>query len=231
MTLLQLGIGTVNDVVDARFDAGLKPGKPIPAGLVDAGAARLLGAGCFVAGTALAATVAPALALLAVVVAGIGFAYDLALKGTIWSWLPFAVGIPLLPVYGWLGARGGLPAPFAVLVPVAVAAGAALAIGNSLVDVERDVAAGRTSIAARLGRPRAARLTAVVFLLVAAVDMLSLGPWWSQASATVSVAGAAVAVVAASWAIGRPARAEMAWRIEAVSMAVAAIGWVAAVFA
>ena len=31
-------------------------------------------------------------------------------KGTAWSWLPFAVGIPLLPVYGWLGAAGALPA-------------------------------------------------------------------------------------------------------------------------
>jgi 4-hydroxybenzoate polyprenyltransferase len=40
MTLLQLGIGTLNDVVDAPADAGVKPGKPIPAGLVDPGAAR-----------------------------------------------------------------------------------------------------------------------------------------------------------------------------------------------
>src|SRR5580765_746158 len=34
MTALQLGIGTVNDVVDAPRDAGRKAGKPIPDGLV-----------------------------------------------------------------------------------------------------------------------------------------------------------------------------------------------------
>ena len=55
------------------------------------------------------------------VVLAIGYGYDLAFKGTAWSWLPFAVGIPLLPVFGWLGATGGLPASFAVLLPVAVA--------------------------------------------------------------------------------------------------------------
>ena len=68
---------------------------------------------------------------LAVVVLGVGVAYDLWAKGTPWSWLPFAVGIPLLPVYGWVGATGSPPGFFAVLVPMAVLAGAALAIANA----------------------------------------------------------------------------------------------------
>ena len=34
MTALQVSIGTLNDLVDAPRDAGRKPGKPIPAGLV-----------------------------------------------------------------------------------------------------------------------------------------------------------------------------------------------------
>ena len=42
-----------------------------------------------------------------VVVLAIGYGYDLRFKGTAWSWLPFAVGIPLLPVFGWVGATGG----------------------------------------------------------------------------------------------------------------------------
>ena len=46
MTLLQLGIGTVNDVVDAPHDAGRKPGKPIPAGLVGGRAALVAGRSC-----------------------------------------------------------------------------------------------------------------------------------------------------------------------------------------
>ena len=40
MTALQVSIGTLNDIVDAPRDAGHKPGKPIPAGLVTPGIAR-----------------------------------------------------------------------------------------------------------------------------------------------------------------------------------------------
>ena len=50
MTLLQLGIGTVNDLVDAPRDAGRKQGKPIPGGLVSATAARVVAIACFAAG-------------------------------------------------------------------------------------------------------------------------------------------------------------------------------------
>ena len=135
MTLLQLGIGTTNDVVDAAHDAGRKPGKPIPAGLVAPGSARVAAVACFAGGALLAATVIPALVALSLLVIAIGLAYDLRLKGTARSWLPFAVGILVLPVYGWLGATGSLAPAFAALIPAAVLAGAALAIGNSLVDV------------------------------------------------------------------------------------------------
>src|SRR4051794_30758064 len=167
MTLLQLGIGTTNDVVDAPFDAGLKPGKPIPAGLMPREAAAALAIAWFIAGAVAAATAGVGIAGVALVVIAVGLTYDLWLKGTAWSWLPFAIGIPILPVYGWLGARGSLEPAFAVLVPAAIIAGAALAIGNSIVDIERDVAAGRTSVAARLGRPRAAWAAAGLLLAVA----------------------------------------------------------------
>ena len=92
---------------------------------------------------------------LAVVVLAIGYGYDLVFKGTAWSWVPFAVGIPLLPVFGWLGAAGSLPSSFAVLLPVAVVAGTGLAIANARADLERDTAAGVDSVAVRLGSERA----------------------------------------------------------------------------
>ncbi|HEX2755113.1 MAG TPA: UbiA family prenyltransferase, partial [Candidatus Limnocylindrales bacterium] len=85
MTLLQLGIGTVNDIVDAPRDAGHKAGKPIPAGLVPAPAARTAAVACFFSGILLAAWVSIVTGVLALVVIGIGLAYDLRLKGTAWS--------------------------------------------------------------------------------------------------------------------------------------------------
>jgi 4-hydroxybenzoate polyprenyltransferase len=231
MTLLQLAIGTVNDVVDAPSDSGRKPGKPIPAGLVAANAARNAAAGLALVGILLAATVSLPLAVLAVVVFGIGLWYDLRLKGTAWSWLPFAVGIPILPVYGWLGATGSLVPAFAVLVPAAVAGGAALAISNSLVDVERDVDAGRSSVAARLGPVRAA---GVATALVAGVGAAATATAWlagATALELVALLGlGAVALLAAAVAPGRPAAdREWAWRIEAVALGGTAVLWIAAV--
>ena len=42
MTVVQFGIGALNDVVDAPRDAGRKPGKPIPAGAVNRRSAEVL---------------------------------------------------------------------------------------------------------------------------------------------------------------------------------------------
>jgi 4-hydroxybenzoate polyprenyltransferase len=229
MTALQLGIGTVNDLVDAPADAGRKPGKPIPAGLVAAGRARSLAIALFVVGIVLATSLSVAVAAVSVLVTGIGLAYDLRLKGTAWSWLPFAVGIPLLPVFGWLAARGSLPGFFAVLVPTAVVAGAALAIGNALVDVDRDRAAGQTSVALALGEGRAPW---VVVLLVGLVWLVAVG------SSVLRGVGPAVGVgllglpaVLAGLFARRPdpGRRERAWRTEAISIGAAAVAWLLAV--
>ena len=100
-----------------------------------------------------------------------GLAYDLRLKGTRWSWVPYAVGIPLLPVFAWIGATGTLPAAFAVLVPIAMLAGAALAVANALADVERDPGAGTETIATSLGLVRARRIGAVLRGLVVAAAL------------------------------------------------------------
>ncbi len=230
MTALQLGIGSLNDVMDAPSDAGRKPGKPIPAGLVPASSARTLSVALFLAGIALAATVSIALAVIAVVVVGVGLAYDLRLKGTAWSWVPFAVGIPLLPVDGWLAARGALPDFFAVLVPTAVVAGAALAVGNALVDVDRDRAAGRASVAVTLGEGRAwlvgVALVGLVWL-IAVASTAAHGP--SGPAIAVGALGGPAVLASVLARPADPVRRELAWRTEAISIGAAAVAWLVAV--
>ena len=229
MTLLQLGIGTVNDVVDAPADAGRKPGKPIPSGLVTGRHAAIVAGVLFVGGTSLALSVSPAIGGLAFVGIAIGLAYDLRLKGTAWSWLPFAVGIPILPVFGWLGATAGLAPAFAILLPAAVAAGTGLAIGNALVDVERDRSAGLTSIAIALGPARSRAMAAGLFGAVGVAAVASavaanrpLFPVFLLALVAVVPVGASLASPFLS-----SARRERAWQLEAVGLAVVGTIWLA----
>ena len=231
MTLLQLGIGTTNDVVDAPRDAGQKAGKPIPDGLVQARSATAVAVACFGAGLVLATAIRLETGILALIVIAIGLAYDLRVKGTAWSWVPFAVGIPILPVFGWIGATGRLDPIFAVLLPTAVAAGAGLAIGNALVDVERDRAAGISSIAVALGSRRATVVAVGLFAVVwvlAWSSALRSGVGWIQAAAVAAVGLVPiVAAIAASSATS--SRRERLWQAEAVGLAILAGVWLTAV--
>jgi 4-hydroxybenzoate polyprenyltransferase len=195
--------------------------------------AGVAAAGSFAVGLALAAGFGMGVLVLAVVVMAIGLAYDLRLKGTAWSWLPFAVGIPVLPVFGWLGATGGLHAAFAILVPAAVLAGAALAIANGLADLERDRAAGVGSIATALGRERAWAVQAVLVLIVAVAAVVSAAFLGGGGGSSLVVAVAALAPLAGV-GYGRgggPGRRERAWEVEAVGIAALGIAWTWAVLA
>jgi 4-hydroxybenzoate polyprenyltransferase len=232
MAALQFGIGATNDVVDAPRDAGHKPGKPIPSGLVSPVVARAVAVGAFVVGLGLAGPSGFPTVALAVAVIGIGLAYDLQLKGTAWSWLPFAIGIPILPVFGWLGATGTVPPAFGILVPAAVGAGAALAIANALADIERDRAAGTASIATALGPERAWAVQAAlvtVIVLAAVVSAWILAT--SEARALlVAFAGCLPLAGVAMGRGGGADRRERAWQLEAIGIAAVGVAWIWALF-
>jgi 4-hydroxybenzoate polyprenyltransferase len=231
MAALQASIGSLNDLHDAALDAGRKPGKPIPAGLITPGAALVVVIATAAAGLALSWMSGPATAAVAAAVLGIGYAYDLRFKGTAWSWLPFAVGIPFLPIYAWVGVAASLPPSFAVLLPCAGLAGAALATANALADLERDRAAGITSVALHLGREGAWRLHAALLVGVVTLSLGTLPAFGGEGPGVlVAVAGGAAILVGTILARGRGARVrERAWELEAIGVAILAAGWLAAV--
>jgi len=231
MIALQVSIGSLNDIIDAPRDAGHKPGKPIPAGLVTPPAARVVVLVAAAAGLILAVPSGAATVVLAGAILAIGYGYDRYAKGTAWSWLPFAVGIPLLPVYGWLGVTGSLPQAFAVLLPAAVAAGVALAIANARADTERDAAAGADSVALRLGPRWAWAMSSGLLLVVVVVAIATLAAGGAQ-DAVLAAAGVAGLVIASGVVIGRDAGRsgrERAWELEAVGVGLLAIAWLAGI--
>jgi len=233
MLALQAAIGALNDVVDAPRDAGHKPGKPIPAGLVSRGQGLAIAVGSALTGVVLSLPAGPGGVAVAVAILAVGALYDLWLKGTAWSWLPFALGIPLLPVFAWTGAGAPLPPAFGLLLPAAFLAGAGLAIGNGLVDVERDSAAGATSIAAHLGRPRAWLVMAVLYAAVAVTAAISelAGTMNGVTFAAVAAPALIIAAGAGLSASPSPARRERGWELQAVGVALLAAGWLATTLA
>ncbi|QMU77701.1 UbiA family prenyltransferase [Streptacidiphilus sp. PB12-B1b] len=170
----QLSVGWSNDRIDLRRDlAADRRDKPLVTGVVSA---RDVSVG---AGTALALCIplslASGLPAGAAHLAGVAaaWAYNLGVKRTLLSWLPYALGFGLLPAFVTLGLPGHPWPP--VWLPVA---GALLGIGahitNVLPDIDADLAAGVRGLPQRLGAHRSRSLAAAALLAASAV--LVLGP-------------------------------------------------------
>ncbi|GAA4685237.1 UbiA family prenyltransferase [Nocardioides nanhaiensis] len=191
----QLSIGWGNDLLDRHRDHAVgRTDKPLATGELPVPVARTAVA------LAVAATVA--LSLACGIVAGLvhlgcvaaGWAYDLGVKATSWSWLPYATAFGGLPVFVVLAAPGVAAPPW--WLPLG---GALLGVGahllNALPDLDDDLATGVRGLPHRLGGRRSA-VAAVVALLVATL-VIALGaagaaPWLRVAVLT---AAAALAVV------------------------------------
>ena len=230
MVALQFAIGALNDLVDAPADTGREPPKPIPNEELSIAAARTVVLVAAALGLGAAAIVDVRLVGLALLVLAIGAAYDLVAKGTAWSWLPFAVGIPVLPIYGWLGATATLPAFFMVLIPMAVLAGAALAVANARADLDADRAAGTTSVATVLGPARSFWLDAGLMAAATAIGVVFVGRGsWGALTWALVIGGTVLVGLGLALARGPNQHARRrSWEAQAVGAALAAAGWVTA---
>ncbi|MFH5821541.1 UbiA family prenyltransferase [Georgenia sp. AZ-5] len=204
----QLSIGWSNDLLDADRDARVgRRDKPIAAGQLPRALVRralvVVVAACTVASLAVGVLSGLVHLLLGV---GSGWAYNLGVKRTVWSWLPYAVAFGSLPVLVWL-ADDRLPPGWIV------AAGSLLGLGahllNALPDLADDAATGVRGLPHRIGA-RASVLLALS-CLTAASAVTVLGPAGAAPGWAWGVLGAVVALaVAAARAGGRaPFRAAM----------------------
>ncbi len=227
MLAIQFSIGAFNDLVDVSADERAGRSKPLLDGRVAPRLALAVAAAAGASGLVLAALAGPAAELIAFAGYAIGLAYDLRLKASPWSWLPYAVGIPLLPVFAWEGATGSLPTPILGLAGLGVLAGTGLAIANSLADAERDTVSLTATIATALGHGRAIRLGALLDAAaggIATITALMLaGP---NLGTLIACAGAAT--LAGGVAVGFRGHLQRAWEVQAVGYGIVAAGWAAA---
>jgi 4-hydroxybenzoate polyprenyltransferase len=170
----QASIGWSNDWLDAGRDRAVaRADKPVVQGAVAPATLRtaaLTAAGIAVV-TSLALGVVPGVLLLVLVASG--WAYNLGLKRTALSVVPYLTGFGALPA-GVVAAAPGTPAAPWWLVAAGAALGGAAHFANVAPDLEDDLATGVRGLPHRLGAGTSAVLGAV--LLGSAAGLLVLGP-------------------------------------------------------
>ncbi|OON83065.1 hypothetical protein B1H18_02830 [Streptomyces tsukubensis] len=190
----QLSVGWSNDAIDAVRDAETgRREKPVAAGVV--GVATVRAAAC--AALLLCAVfslacgpLAGAVHLLGVIAA---WTYNLGLKATVLSWLPYAVGFGALPAFVSLGLPGR-PAPAWWVVVAAALIGVGAHLANVLPDIAADLITGVRGWPQRLG-PARVRILLPAPLVAATVLLAVAGPGPVRASEVVTPSAVTVAAV------------------------------------
>jgi 4-hydroxybenzoate polyprenyltransferase len=199
----QLSIGWSNDLVDAGRDQMVqRTDKPLAGGALGAGLVRVsvgvVLVACVVLSLLCGLRAGSTHLLLGV---GSGWAYNLGLKRTVLSWLPYAVAFGTLPAVVWLALDPPILPPWWLM-----AAAGLLGVGAHLVnvvpDLEADEATGVRGFPHRLGRSRALRVATAVLVVASAV--VTLGPGWWPAAWAWAALGLTMGLAAlALWRSGR----------------------------
>jgi 4-hydroxybenzoate polyprenyltransferase len=169
----QLSIGWSNDAIDAARDrASGRADKPVAGGAVSSRTVGIAAAAALLASIVLSLALGwlPGLASLTIVACG--WAYNLGLKATAFSFVPYAIAFGALPAVATLALpEPTWPAPWAMIAGALFGVSAHLA--NVLPDLDDDIGTGVRGLPHRIG----ARATAVAcpVMLGAASLVILLG--------------------------------------------------------
>jgi 4-hydroxybenzoate polyprenyltransferase len=232
MFCAQSAIGIVNDLCDRELDAATKPWKPIADGLIPqplaVAAATLLVASTIGVGVTLGIA-SFALAMLGLAA---GLAYDLRLKRSAFSALPYMIGIPTLPLWVWATLGEWQPALW-WLVPIGGLIGLSLQLQNSLADLDDDASQGVFGLAYRLGARRTIIVAWSSFAGALAASALLAPALDYDVIAYISAAGVAAmcfGLTIAAYALRRDSMSlQIGFGLLGIGAAVLATGWLAAV--
>jgi 4-hydroxybenzoate polyprenyltransferase len=195
----QLSIGWSNDYIDAERDQAVeRSDKPLAAGTLAARTAGIAAVVALILTVALSALLGWPGGAAVVGTAACGWAYNLGLKATALSWLPYAIAFGLLPAVVTLSDSPPRWPPAWALTAGALL-GVAAHLANALPDLRDDDATGIRGLPHRLGAKTTALTGAGLLLAASAVILFGsaggqAGPWrWSGFGAALVVAGGAAA--------------------------------------
>lgn len=231
MFCAQCAIGVTNDYFDRDLDAATKPWKPVAAGIVRPSAALLLAAAFAIAATIVAATLGAGGFMLAMLGMSCGLAYDVRLKRTVASALPYMVAIPVLPLWVWV-TLGEWQSVLWWLLPLGALLGLALHLANTLPDLDADRAHGVAGLAHRLGAARSMLLAWSSFaaaLAASAILSLVIDYELRVYVPALAVGAGALTISAGVYALRRDGLAlQVGFGALSLASAVLAVGWLAA---
>ncbi|WP_236656284.1 UbiA family prenyltransferase [Streptacidiphilus jiangxiensis] len=155
----QLSIGWSNDAVDAARDTvAARADKPLATGAVSRRTVAVAAACALTACVPLSLASGRSAGSLHLVGVAAGWAYNLGVKRTAWSWLPYGLAFGLLPAY-LTRALPGSPWPHWWAPTAAALLGVGAHAANVLPDIDDDLRAGVRGLPQRLGG-RGARVLA-----------------------------------------------------------------------
>jgi 4-hydroxybenzoate polyprenyltransferase len=178
----QLSIGWSNDLIDARRDRAVgRTDKPVAGGDVSEVVVRRAIGVALVACLALSLALGPQAGVVHLLLGvAMGWAYNLGVKATLASPVPYAVAFAALPAVVWLALPGDGWWSVRVWPPLWVmVAGGVLGVGlhllNALPDLVDDAATGVRGLPHALGERRVRWLAPAVLLLGSVVTALGGG--------------------------------------------------------
>ncbi|HUP26893.1 MAG TPA: UbiA family prenyltransferase [Chloroflexia bacterium] len=227
---MQFSISAFNDYFDRPYDAGRRD-KPVASGTITPAIAATLGAIFGLSCLLLALPIGPWLLLLTAVGLTGGLIYDAGLKRTAFSWLPFSVAFPTLPLWAWAGVEGRFPPQLAWVVPVGGVMVLGIHLADTIPDLTGDTEAGVRGLAHRIGLQRSLALCWCAFGAAALMTLILSGvlqyryEWYLPGLFTGTLLMAAGVAI---YFLDRRRLKLMALLLELGAL-VLAVGWVAAV--
>jgi 4-hydroxybenzoate polyprenyltransferase len=215
----QLTVGWTNDLVDRHRDrAAGRTDKPLVAGTIEPGTVRLAAWLALLACVPLSLLSGWRAGLVHLGAVAMGLAYDLRLKATAASAVPWLVAFAALPAFVTLGLPRPVVPPWWAMAASGLLGGGAHFL-NALPDLEDDSRLGVSGLPHRLGP--GPTLAAGALLLSASALVLVLGPPGLPGVGASVVGAATLAVVGLLVVAARRGRPRRAWSLVLVTAALA----------
>jgi 4-hydroxybenzoate polyprenyltransferase len=228
----QFSISAFNDYFDRHIDRA-RPDKPVALGIISPQTAWAAGVLFGIASLLISLPFGPWLTLLTAVGLSGGLLYDAGLKYTLFSWLPFCIAFPTLPLWAWVGVHpsGDFPPRLLWVIPVAAILVLGIHLADTIPDIESDKQAGAQGLAHRLGMSRSLALCwsafgAAVLLTLVLWPLLGYKPEWYISGL---LAGAILILTGIVLHIGRRIALKTMSLLLEMGALVLAVGWVGAI--